>query len=172
MILRHAASPRPLPPLPLASGPDFVVKNESKMRRRFSRGDPAARIADCQIDGLGGWVVADADQDVPTGRHGLTCVDEQIQQDLLDLVDVGHDLGHRLETFFHADAVLAHLAVQQHQRVVHHQAQVDRFGAWLRLRAMARMPLVMRAARSAAARILDSALSRVWSSVCRMPSLA
>ncbi len=41
-----------------------------------------------------------------------------------------------------------------------------------RLRAKAKMPLVIFAARLAAVRILSSALSRVSVSLCRMPILA
>jgi hypothetical protein len=40
MIALHAESPKPVPPFPEASGPDFVVKNRSKIFGSSSLGIP------------------------------------------------------------------------------------------------------------------------------------
>src|SRR5262249_27343026 len=40
MMSRHIDSPKPVPPLPLASGPDFVEKNGSKILCNTSGGMP------------------------------------------------------------------------------------------------------------------------------------
>ena len=58
MMSRHIASPSPVPPLPLASGPALVREERIEdLAQRLGR-NAAARVADHQVDHVGLRVVA------------------------------------------------------------------------------------------------------------------
>ena len=82
---RQTARPRPVPPSPEASGPVFVEKKGSKMRRRFSGAMPIPRsITLSSASRPPGSGASLSVTDAAVG-HGLTGVDQQVDQHLLDL---------------------------------------------------------------------------------------
>ena len=80
-----------LRPRPVPSPTSRVVKNGSKMRRRFSSGMPWPVSRDEQLDGGGLFDIARADAQAPRrpAPHRLLGVENQVQQRLLQLAAVG-----------------------------------------------------------------------------------
>ena len=74
-------------------------------------------------------MLAHRDRQLPTFVHRLTCVDDEVQQDLLDLAGVDRREDVRLESSFESDSVFLQIFFDKQQQVGHQLAQVNRFVA-------------------------------------------
>ena len=112
-------------PLPTS----FVVKNGSKIFGCRSSSYPGAVVVDLEDDRLSLDVVPAAYDERATAirrEHRLLRVDDEIQQDLLNLVRIGEDLGQsRRERIDDGDVRDALLVRSQREGLAHDMIQVD-----------------------------------------------
>ena len=126
MIWRQEDRPRPVPPLPVSSGPVLVVKKGSKIRGSLSAGmpQPVSRTTRSTVSAAASC--SQANEHAAAAGHGLAGVDQQVEQHLLNLVADRQHVGHVGQVRFDRDAILGQLALQQHERVVDDLLQVGR----------------------------------------------
>lgn len=83
-------------------------------------------VANRQVNCLRLFVVRQTDCDFAAGSDRLPSVGQQVDQDLLDLVAARHRQRNLGQIFFHADAVLLQLTIQQVHRLIDDASKIGR----------------------------------------------